>query len=248
MLYIALEKFIKSFSTLLFPSSCVVCGGANASNDFSWLCWDCRLKVNLIKPPFCERCGDPLDGAVFGKYLCTNCQDRQKKGVAYFDVARSAARYGGVIKEAVLAFKYGKAFWLMDDFALFILGIMNDLLLSYKPDAVTYVPLYHSRERHRTYNQARLLAEALAKRLKLPMVNVLKRYKFTFTQTQLTASQRRDNVRGVFRCINLKALKCYKTFIIVDDVITTGATMEECARVLKHNGVSKVIAISVARG
>ncbi len=242
------NSFKKSITNLLFPSSCTICGSGEITNDLQWLCWNCRLNIQLIKAPFCERCGDPLDGTVFGEYLCIHCIEKQKKNKCHFDLARSAARYGGTLKEAILSFKYKKAFWLAEDLASFIFGIFNNVASKIEPNAITYVPLYHSRERQRTYNQAQLLAEALSKKVGLPLASTLKRHKFTGTQTQLTAQQRRDNVDGVFCCNNQQVVKKYKNFLIVDDVITTGATVEECAYTLKKYGAEKVIAMSVARG
>jgi len=115
-------------------------------------------------------------------------------------------------------------------------------------DAVTFVPLHARRERERTYNQAQLLAKGLAACMKIQLLsNALRRVGFTRTQTDLNARQRRANVRGAFRALQPDWLEG-RTILLVDDVMTTGATVGECARVLKEGEAAAVYVVTVARG
>ena len=218
--------------------------GERIRGEGTSLCWDCRCTLHLIGPPFCSICGDPADGEVEHDYTCPWCED----GHVCFARARSAARYRGALRTAVHAFKYSNATSLARDF----LPLMTACVRVHYPkipfDAVTYVPLYHTRERARTYNQARLLARGLASELRVtPVATSLRRTRPTTSQTDLTAAERRDNVLGAFEAIDRDWL-AGRTLLLVDDVMTTGATVNECARVLKTAGVANVYVVTLARG
>jgi len=228
---------------LIFPRICLGCGGM-VSPDHSHICWDCLASIEYVASPYCSLCGDPVEGKVDNEFVCFNCSDTR----IHFDRARSAARYRGVIQDLLREYKYRRAIWAAND----LLHILEACVHAhYEPDeidCVVFVPLYPRRRRERGFNQSALLAAGLAKALRRPLLpKCLKRVRATATQTNLTARQRATNVKGAFRARQERRLKGQRV-LLVDDVMTTGATVNECARVLKEGGAEKVSVVTVARG
>jgi len=232
----------RSLLDLLYPRFCEDCGEpVRALPDF--LCWSCRLEVVPIRPPFCARCGDPVEGVTGKPFLCALCTREPPP----FDLARSAVRYRGPIRPLLHRFKYADG--------LHLAPMLTDLLAMavethYDPtwfDFTVYVPLYPPRERRRTYNQSQLLAERLARRYGIPVFRGIERTRDTGTQTRLSMGERARNVRDAF-AVRDPAWAEGKRFLLVDDVMTTGATLREVARALKQAGAERVWAATVARG
>jgi ComF family protein len=157
-------------------------------------------------------------------------------------------RFREGVKNWLHGFKYSNATHLASDFAKLLAAVVRVHYENERPDAVAYVPLFPVKERARTYNQARLLADALAGELQLPLMRgCLERVRDTGTQTHLTARQRAENVRDAFRVRHPEWVEG-RHFLLVDDVMTTGATVNECARALKAAGAGRVLVVTVARG
>jgi ComF family protein len=234
---------LRGFLDLVYPRACAACGRGVASEP-GHICWECRAAFRFIEDDFCEHCGDPVDGMAGRSFKCSACVDHRPA----FDRARSAIRYRGPARRALQAFKYEQAPHLGADFAPFLTGCVRAEFQRIPLDSVTFVPLHAKRERERTYNQSRLLAQRLARDLALPLVDrCLVRVRATATQTDLTAAARRRNVRGAFQARE-RAWVQGRRFLLVDDVMTTGATVDECARVLKGAGAAGVFVATVARG
>ncbi len=228
---------------LLFPRACSGCGGPvhEASRYF---CWDCLAGLDVIHQPFCRLCGDPADGALEGDYLCSACLSHPPA----FDLARSALRYRGILQNALHNFKYNGATWLSRDFGMFLAACHRAHYSALSIDLLLYVPLFPTKERERSYNQAGLLAHELSAQIGGPPVKrLLVKLLPTPTQTHLTAGARRANVRDTFAIRKKKAV-AGRRILLVDDVMTTGATVHECARMLKEAGADKVYVLTVARG
>jgi len=181
---------------------------------------------------------------VTGKtYVCSFCVREPPA----FDLARSAVRYRGPVRAVLHRFKYADGVHLAP--------MLSDWLAMaiethYDPtcfDLTVYVPLYPARERRRAYNQSRILAERLGRRYGIPVFRGIKRIRDTGTQTRLNMQERAVNVRGAF-AVRDRAWVEGKRFLLVDDVMTTGATLREVARVLKEAGAERVWAVTVARG
>lgn len=237
------ESLVRSLADLLWPRRCEGCGNPPGEGG-GHLCWDCRAQLPWIEPPYCDRCGDPVTGAITNDYLCSLCTAREPA----FDRARSAVRFRGGVKDWLHHFKYSHATHLSADLGALLAAAVRAHYGHEKPDAVAYVPLYAVKERTRTYNQARLLAAALAREMKLPLArSCLERVRDTGTQTHLTARQRAMNVEGAFRARCPEWVEG-RQFLLVDDVMTTGATVNECARALKEAGAGRVLVVTVARG
>ena len=228
---------------VIYPRVCVACGRP-ADRPDSYLCWECVGGVQVIQRPFCARCGDPIDGAADHRYTCWWCDSC----TPYFDCARSAARYRGPIRRAVQALKYQGMTYLAGDLAQFIAATAEIHYRGMLLDAATYVPLHPRRRRERTFNQSELLAGMVSRRLGLPeCAGSLRRTRATVTQTELNAAQRRQNVHNAFEVRRAGWVRG-RRLLLVDDVMTTGATVNECCRVLKGAGAASVLVVTACRG
>lgn len=228
---------------LLYPRSCSGCGVALGGGR-AQLCWDCRADIRPIVPPFCSWCGNPVEGRIDHRYICYHCTDAEP----HFTAARCAARFEGVLPRLVHAFKYDEALWLAGDLAELLEACWNTHFQDRRCDGVVPVPLHPARRRARGYNQAALLAEALARRIGRPVLpGALHRMRATETQTHLTARERLHNVSGAFESGPRRRLEG-RRILLVDDVMTTGATVSECAKALKKGGAAEVLVVTLARG
>lgn len=208
-----------------------------------YLCDVCAEKAPKIKPPFCAICSEPFDGAITESFSCANCEHR----LLHFQSAVAAYRARGVVRKVILDFKYGKQIHLRFPVADWLFAAMDDPRLRERRfDLVVPVPLHPARKRERGFNQAELLAELLAKRSSLTMRNALERIRYTTTQTAYDRGERMENLRDAFRLrkkTNVRGLRV----LLIDDVLTTGSTLSECARVLKASGAISVHAATAAR-
>lgn len=227
---------------IVFPRSCSGCGGS-VEDESMYLCWRCISRIQVIRPPVCGVCGVPFGGEVEHPRTCTPCRKRP-----FFDSARSAAAYTGIVQELIHDFKYHGATWLATDLAGLMLVCLRATMPGFRADAAVFVPLHPSKRRERTYNQSELLAGKVAADLGLPIRrNELFRAGRTVSQTHLTAAGRRVNVRNMFAVRKgVRFDGC--GILLIDDVMTTGATLNDCARALKLAGACRVAALTAARG
>lgn len=234
---------MKRLLDMLYPRSCIGCGTI-APDPFRYICWDCWSDSSKVEPPFCNLCGDPVAGSVDHDFICYACSAEKPS----FEGARSAARYDGVVGEALRQLKYGKALWLAPDMAVLL---RNCLVAEYAGvvfDLVVPVPLHHVRQRERGYNQSAILAAELGRLLGCPALPAaVRRIRPTSTQTNLTAPQRLTNVNNAFQSRKRMRL-AGRRVLLVDDVMTTGATVNACAQALKKGGAVSVHVVTVARG
>lgn len=234
---------MKRLLDLLYPRQCIGCG-VSAPETFRYICWDCWSDASRVEAPFCKRCGDPIAGAVDHDFICYACS----AATPAFDAARSAARYDGVVGEALRQLKYGQGIWLAPDMA----DLLHTCIRAEYPectfDWVVPVPLHHVRRRERGFNQSAVLAQELSLRIGCPaMPGMLKRIRPTISQTNLTAKERLSNVDDAFQHKKGKQL-AGRRILLVDDVMTTGATVNTCAKALKKGGAVSVHVITAARG
>jgi ComF family protein len=234
---------LKAFLDIVYPRPCACCG-ARVGAEGGCVCWDCRARFEYIKDDYCACCGDPVDGVAGNSFLCAACVSRKPA----YRQARSVLRHRGGFRDALWAFKYGHACFLAEDFAGLLKGCVDAHFPAVRFDAVTSVPLHPRKERSRTYNQSALLGCALARRLGVPYFGrCLVRERDTSTQTRLSAAARRRNVRGAFGA-RAEDWIGGRRLLLVDDVMTTGATVDECSRVLCKAGATTVHVVTVARG
>jgi ComF family protein len=229
---------------LVFPAVCPVCEATLAARRRDPLCGACWSAIPRLTGPCCDRCGVafPALGAplVDGRArVCSPCAAAPPA----WDWARAAAEYAGVVRDAIHAFKFEGKRALARPLAALLVeqwgGEVGDVA------GVVAVPLARARERERGFNQAGLLAERLAAALGLPLrPRWLARVRATGPQSDLGAAERRANVRGAFVA---DAAVAGRHVLVIDDVLTTGATAAECARVLRAAGAARVGVLTVAR-
>jgi competence protein ComFC len=238
---LAKPKTLQALASLFYPATCVVCGGNVERSEY--LCASCRSRAPRITAPFCAKCSEPCPGAITQEFSCANCEHR----VLHFDCAVAAYRSRGVVRKLVHDLKYGKQRHLRFPVAEWLRETLNDpRLRGRRFDAIVPVPLHPARERERGFNQAALLAELLARSASLPLRSVLERIRYTTTQTAYDRAERMENLRDAFRLRkngNVRDLRV----LLIDDVLTTGSTLSECARVLKAAGAISVHAATAAR-
>ncbi|MCE9614045.1 MAG: ComF family protein [Lentisphaerae bacterium] len=229
---------------LLYPRVCGGCG-QRVGGEGMQLCWDCLSALQPVVDPFCSHCGDPVEGMIEHRYRCGPC----RKDAPGFDRARSAVRYRGPICDALQALKYNGGGHLAADLARLLAACVRTHFTDIAFDAVAFVPLYAKRQRARTYNQSRLLAVQLGRELGLGLMppRTLKRTRDTGTQTGLTAPERRINVENAFAVTQAEWVEG-RVLLLVDDVMTTGATVSACSRAIKEAGAAGVYVVTVARG
>jgi ComF family protein len=232
----------EGFLSLIYPPHCAKCGADTASGVH--LCATCAEHAKKIEAPFCRQCSQPFDGAIEGEFTCSNCRDR----TFHFDCAVTRYMSRGVVREFIHRFKYDRHFYLRHPLADWMTEALADERIRAQPfDAFVPVPLHFARFRERDFNQAEVLAKLLAKSTGQPVLKALKRIRYTTTQTRLDREQRMENLRNAFRVRHASAVQS-RHLILVDDVFTTGSTVEECARVLRQAGAASVRVVTVARG
>jgi competence protein ComFC len=178
-----------------------------------------------------------------GSPHCTNCEGR----TWHLSAIAAACRYEGLIRELIHRFKYGRDTTLAPLLGEILCGVTQDPRISGKQfDAIVPVPLHALREREREFNQAALLASFLSKRTSLPVKPLLKRFKNTPPQAGFDRALRMENLSGAF--VLRGNVSVHASFLLVDDVTTTGSTLDACARLLREAGAAEVCAVSVARG
>jgi competence protein ComFC len=241
---IALAKLrpLEAIASLLYPPACTIC--ATSVEPGEYLCAQCNDKATPIVPPFCEICSEPFAGAITGSFTCANCAHRE----IFFDTAVAVYRSRGIVRRVILDFKYGHQIHLRHVIARWLGQALDDVRLRGRRfDVIVPVPLHPARERERGFNQAALLAELLSEKMSIQSKAVLKRIRYTTTQTAFDRVERMENLRNAFRLrknMNVRHLRV----LLIDDVLTTGSTLSECARVLKDAGAMSVYAATAARG
>lgn len=229
---------------LVFPASCPVCGGLLGAGRRDPLCGACWAAIPRLSGPVCERCGLPaavLDApASLPHATCGACTVSPPP----FDYARAAALYAGALRGAVHALKFEGRRALARPLAALVVEQCGPGLPA-GVDALVPVPLARAREAERGFNQAALIADGVGQALRLPRPRRwLVRTRGTPPQTELSAAERRANVRGAFAASGAAA---GRHVLLVDDVLTTGATAGECARALRSAGAVRVGVLAVAR-
>ena len=229
---------------LLYPALCPVCATALGVNRRDPLCGACWAAIARIVPPVCASCGRPLPTfAPWSERSAGRCGACTTEPPVW-DYARAAAYYEGPLRDALHAFKFDGKRALARPLAELLLEQCGDDVPA-DVDALIPVPLSRARERERGFNQAALLAERLAARLgRRTAANWLTRVRPTASQSDLGAAERRANVRGAFAA---SSRAFGRHVVVVDDVLTTGATVAECCRVLRVAGARVVGVLTVAR-
>ncbi len=232
-------KFLKKFLEIIFPSHCISCEEIVSKNAL--FCSDCFSKIQFITKPKCQVCSYPFEVEI--KHLtalCSKCISKQP----YYDKALAIFRYNEIIRKSLSALKYSDQTFLAKKFS-------HILLLNFKEeiancDIICAVPLHKKRLQERKFNQAVLIAKNLAAEKFIP--DLLWRLVNTIPQVHLKKKQREKNLKKAF-LVNKKYrdLVKGKKILLLDDVMTTGATLDNCAKVLKKFGAREVVVVAIAK-
>lgn len=196
----------------------------------------------MVSHPLCTVCGIPFAAAGAG-HVCGACAKHPPR----FDAARAALVYEGGSRSLIHAFKYRRKTHLRRPLGLVTAQALADFVAERDPELIVPVPLHVRRLRDRGFNQAVLLGEVLEREWRIPLHRrAMQRIRWTEPQIDLSAEERRDNVKGAFRVGDAAAV-AGRRVLLLDDVFTTGSTVEECARVLRKSGASGVVVVTVAR-
>jgi ComF family protein len=238
--------FLNKLFDLIFHSNCRVCKLPLDDNRKLCICSSCWLKIEIIREPLCKKCGIPLYAAGVGR-ICGNCI----KDKNYFSIARSIGVYDGTLREAIHLFKYKSKTLLGNYFAELIKDkIDNDFDYKHKLlkniDYVLPVPLHKKKLKQREYNQSMILSRIVSEYTNIPILpDCLVRIKTTTPQSKLPRKKRFENIKGVFDVKKPENIH-NKTLLLVDDIFTTGATINECSKVLLKYGAKETRVLTLS--
>lgn len=249
------KPWIEALCRLVYPEQCLVCGGLLGLGARHF-CPGCREGLPWVGEHACSRCGAPVGLHASTAQGCARCRSRHLA----FRRAVAPLRYQGVARDLILAFKLGRRASLSYVLGEILCGYLAEGGLSQAADLVVPVPLHWRRRVSRGFNQAALIALEVATRFRLPLAHrLLVRRRATVSQTALSGLGRGANVRGAFavrpaagalrRLLRREAgprSLLGKRVLLVDDVFTTGATVHECARVLREAGAAEVLVATIA--
>jgi ComF family protein len=226
---------------LFYPPHCAACERPFLENERAFLCTECEGKTERIDQSHVCRCGIPLPE---GLDLCPACANsevvlEQIRSFGWYEEREDPTH---TLSTLIKIFKYGGERALVPLLASYLDAAGRELRLYI--EAITFVPMRPRDQRKRGFNQAELLARELGKLWNVPVVRALEKIKKTELQARLPREQRLTNLAGAFRLA--KFIPC-GSILIIDDVCTTGATLTECGRTLRENGVERVYALTVAR-
>jgi len=237
------QDFARGALDLFFPANCSICGLPLESLNRSFICWNCWQKVEWVPFPVCIRCGKPLGVDCQGENfspICSSCQ----KFPPGFKRLFTPTFYRGVMAEAIRLFKYKSMRGISRGFNFILDSYFKKVdFISLGIELVVPVPLHPKRKRERGFNQAEDIARIVARHLKVKVGNYLARVRYTLPQTNLDKQDRRKNLTDAF--VLRKKIEG-KTVLLVDDVYTTGATLNEASSTIKQ-AKAEVFAFALAR-
>lgn len=219
---------------LVFPKFCLSC-----HKEADWLCGSCKEQIIQVKTQICPNCARVSSQ---GKY-CPKC----RKGHSLTGILVSTYFEEGPVRELIHNFKYNHVLEIGDFLGEIMVQTLKENLAISSDFIITAVPLHWLRKSSRGYNQSEILGQMVAKKLKLPYQNLLIKKRKTERQVGLKGKERRENLQNIFALIEGENI-VGKTIILVDDITTTGTTLNECAKVLKENGAKRVWGLVLAKG
>jgi ComF family protein len=241
-----LRQALDALAAVVFPAPCRVCRATLTNASRIPICQACLDSFLLISEPMCQCCGRPFISPVAGQAIRPLCRLCRAEKYA-FQRARSFAIYNDPLVSAITLLKYDEVTRLGDWFAARLAEVVARAGKDFAADVVVPVPLHPDRQRERGYNQAELIARPLARRLRLKLgPYLLVRTQPRPAQLLLSRAQRWESVRGAYA--TRKGVRVDKLrVLLVDDVMTTGATLDACAKVLLKAGADAVLGLTVAR-
>ena len=233
-----IRKAGKLFLDMLYPRRCPVCHDIAVPGG-SRICNVCREKLKPITGPRCFRCSKPLKREE--QEYCKDCRKTR-----LFDQGIGIFPYGSVLQESLFKLKYGKRQEYASFYGQIAAVYSREIIRNWGVEIIIPIPLHRKRMEKRGYNQAELIAEALGKTLCIPVDSrLMKRKVNTRPQKELDYRERKQNMKNAFF---LKGENRYRRILLVDDIYTTGSTIEAAAELLKRNGAENVFFLTIAMG
>lgn len=244
----ALLSWLHAALDFVFPAECMYCHKFLGDDRVAIFCQSCWSKITFMTESVCPRCGQPYPSETALRqtphFICGVCRTTK----IFFDRAVATAYYETVLKEAIHQFKFNYKTGLGKHLAQLMIANLSEELAISQYHVILPVPLHKIRQRHRGYNQSAILAKYIARYCKIPlMVDNLVRIRYTDSQALLEGRKaRQTNVKNAFRVIHPTSLRD-KHVILIDDVVTTGATVNECSKTLKEAGVKFILVLTLSR-
>ena len=242
-------KVLNSLIDLIYPPRCSICqaflqdkAAPHSDRDLPF-CESCFNGFTEIKSPICSLCGRPFSDGTERDRICEDCLRKRPS----YDIARAPYLYDGALMTAIHELKYAQKTHLADSLGSLLASFAQTWIGELKGCLVMPVPLHPRRLRARGFNQSLLLARCVASKTgaELDFLS-LRRTRFTKPQTELSSEERKKNVRKAFEVVKPEAVK-RRTILLVDDVATTGSTLNECTKALKRAGADGVLCLVLAR-
>jgi len=225
--------FLDKFFNIFFPAKCGFCGVI--TENYNYICNNCRAQIINEDREHCILCGKKI---YLLENICKECRERR----VYYEKLIYFSEYKDILKDKIISYKFNDSAYLHHFFA----ELMCYKLISEKADAITAVPISAKRMKERGYNQSELIAKKISRYLEIPYIKLLTKNRETKRQSDLSKNERYLNIKDSFEFNNKIKLK-HEKVILVDDVFTTGATVNECSRVLKTSGIKSIVVAVIAR-
>ncbi len=238
-----MKSYMDSFLELIYPekNTCFICEAYDEEIADKYICPECERLIKKVEPPFCSKCSKPI-AHNSSTNLCRECCDAER----HFEMSKSPYKYEGLIKNAIYSYKYYNKTYFYKLFGNLLVNFMvNTGYTNF--DCIVSVPLHPSKMRKRGYNQSELLARYISSKLSIPYIDALKRTKRTLKQSEQSKEDRRKNLKDAFAVKHSSEKVINSSLLLVDDIYTTGTTVDECSKALVSYGASKVYVITIAR-
>ncbi|MCK8816037.1 ComF family protein [Natroniella sulfidigena] len=234
-----LSRIYNFILDILYPAwpSCPACGREFSSSEIG-LCSECIDEIEFIGADYCVKCGKLTKNKI-----CLDCREQER----FFSQARAIGLYNKGLKEYIKQFKYDKQQQLAQPLGSLLAKYAEYYYQLNQLDLVTYIPIHKQRLEERGFNQAYLLAKQLNSELRLPIKSLLARVADTARQSELARQERLQNLAGKFRVENQQLIRGQR-ILLVDDIFTTGATVNEASKLLLEAGAEDVKVITLATG
>ena len=232
-----MRKIIKKILELWYPTTCVFCGEICKKG----ICKSCSEKIDYIQEPLCKKCGKPIHSQE-GEF-CFDCQRR----MLHYEQGRSLWLHKRPVSSSIYDFKYKNKRVYGEIYGREMAEQFNDLIRMWEIDVLIPVPLHRKRQRKRGYNQAEIIARELGKKLGIPVdMSVIIRERETTPQKELGQKNRRKNLKKAFRLTGKRLTG--KNILLIDDIYTTGSTIDAMAEVLMKTGCEKIYFLTISIG
>ncbi len=237
------HTILHAAADLLFPRSCVHCADVADSPDYDFLCRSCAREIFFSTPPACSTCGYPFFGQLAGPKTCPHCIEL----TPVFEQGKTLFLAKGPARSLLHELKYHRGFYVLNDLSQMVAASPH-YRNYFRAAHLVPVPLHADKARERGFNQSQKLAQMLAKTCDVEVKELLIRTKFTQSQTRLDRKARHQNVKNAFALAPDAHVIPDQQYILIDDVFTTGSTLNACASVLRQAGAHQIKVATIGHG